>query len=139
MIQLHNHNPLNINGAHSYILLYEIYSTVNGNKVRIIAACRSFCFHIGGLHLEILTDIPQNICIEQAHSNIQAFKAGTVYNATLPQAVQFFCEKRIAAATKLQYDTINATTPAGLYVDYSFKFDTREDRATQECAPSAFV
>lgn len=119
-MELHNHNPLNINGAHSYILLYEIYDTDTGNKVRIVAACRSYAVSPITLNLEILTDIPQTVYIAQAHDYMQAFKARTVYDATLPQAALFFFEKNIASAAELPYDTINDTTPAGLYVDYSF-------------------
>lgn len=120
IMDLHNHNPLNINGAHSYILLYEIYETDTGNRVRLIAACRSYVTTQVNLRLEILTDIPQAVFIEQAHDYMQAFKARTVYEATLPQAVQFFCEKHITDATELLYDTINDKTPTGLYVDYAF-------------------
>lgn len=119
-MELHNHNPLNINGAHSYILLYEIYGTDTGNRVRLVAACRSYVASPVSLRLEILTDIPQTVYIEQAHDYMQAFKARTVYEATLPQAVQFFYEKQITNATELLYDTINDKTPVGLYVDYSF-------------------
>lgn len=119
-MELHNHNPLNISGAHSYILLYEIYGTDTGNRVRLIAACRSFAASPVSLRLEILTDIPQTVFVAQAHDYVQAFKARTVYNATLPQAAQFFCEKNIALSTELLYDTISDKTPVGLYVDYSF-------------------
>lgn len=119
-MELHNHNPLNINGAHSYILLYEVYGSNTGNRVRLIAACRSYVTTPVSLRLEILTDIPQAVHIEQAHDYMQAFKAHTVYEASLPQAVKFFFEKHIDSATELLYDTINKSTPAGLYVDFSF-------------------
>lgn len=119
-MRLHNNNPLNINGANSYILLYEIYGADTGNRVRLIAACRSFVAWPTSLRLEILTDIPQTVHVAQAHDYMQAFRARSVNEATLPQAVQFFCEKNIASATELIYDTIDTATPAGLYVDYSF-------------------
>lgn len=120
MMDLHDHNPLNINEANAYILLYEIYGTDTGKRVRLIAACRSYVTTPVSLRLEILTDIPQAVFVEQAHDYMQAFKARTVYEVTLPQAVQFFREKRITDATELLYDTINDKTPAGLYVDYAF-------------------
>ena len=120
IMDLHNHNPLNINKANAYILLYEIYGTDTATRVRLIAACRSCVTSPVSLRLEILTDIPQAVFIEQAHDYMQAFKARTVYEVTLPQAVRFFCEKHITDATELLYDTINDKTPAGLYVDYAF-------------------
>lgn len=117
---LHIHNPLNINGANSYILLYKIYGTTTGNRVRLIAACRIYTASPTSLRIEILTDIPQTVYIAQAHDYMQTFHARAVYGATLPQAVRFFYEKRITLATELLYDTIDDTTPAGLYVDYAF-------------------
>lgn len=119
-MNLHDHNPLTINEANAYVLLYEIYGTDTDKRVRLIAACRSYATTPVSLRLEILTDIPQAVFIAQAHDYMQAFKARTVYEATLPQAVQFFCEKHIADATELLYDTINDKTPVGLYVDYAF-------------------
>lgn len=119
-MNLHNLNPLNINEANAYILLYEIYGTDTGSRVRLIAACRSYVTTPVSLRIEILTDIPQAVYIEQAHDYMQTFKARAVYEATLPQAVQFFYEKRITDATELLYDTINDKTPTGLYVDFAF-------------------
>lgn len=138
-MELHHHNPLNINGAHFYILLYEIFETGMGNRVRLIAACRSFVISPVNLQIEILTDIPQSVFIEQAQDYMHSFKARKIYNATLTQAAQFFYENHIELATELLYNTINNLTSVGLYVDYSFYFDTREDRATQECDSSTFV
>lgn len=138
-MELHALNPLNINGAHFYVLLYEIFQTDVGNRVRTIAACRSFVDSPVNLRIEILTDIPQSVFIEQAQDYIQAFKAQKIYNATLTQAARFFYENRIVLATELLYNTINNLTPVGLYVDYSFYFDIKEDRATQECDPSTLV
>ena len=120
IMDLHNHNPLNINGAHTYILLYEIYETDTGNRVRLVAACRLFAASPVKMRLEILTDIPQTVYIEHAHDYMQTFRAKAVFDATLHEAVQFFCEKHIADATELLYDTINDKTPTGLYVDYAF-------------------
>jgi hypothetical protein len=88
--------------------------------VRLVAACRSYAASPISLRLEILTDIPQAVYIEQAHDYMQTFKARTVYDATLPQAVKFFCEKHIASATELLYDKIDSTTPVGLYVEFSY-------------------
>lgn len=138
-MNLQINNPLNINGAHFYLLLYEIFETGMGKRVHPIAACRMFVNSPVNLLIEILTDIPQSTFIEQAHDYIHTFTAETVYEATLLQAAQFFNEKHIALATELLYNTINAFTPPGLYVDYSFYFDTWEDRAMQECTPSALV
>lgn len=129
-MELHHHNPLNINGAHFYVLLYEIFETGMGKRVHPIAACRTFVNSPVKMRLEILTDIPQSVFVEQANDYIHSFKARSVYNATLTQAAQFFYENHIVLATELLYNTINNLTPAGLYVDYSFYFDTREDRAT---------
>lgn len=129
-MELHVHNPLNINGAHFYILLYEIFETGMGSRVHPIAACRIFANSPVNMRLEILTDIPQSVFIEQAQDYMHAFKARKIYNATLTQAAQFFYENHIVLATELLYNTINSLTPVGLYVDYSFYFDTEEDRAT---------
>ena len=120
IMELKNHNPLNLNGARSYILLYEIYGTDTGNHVRILASCRSYVASPVSPRLEILTDVPQTVHIAQAHDYLQTFEARTVYDATFLQAVQFFCEKQIASATELLYDTINDKTPTGLYVEYTF-------------------
>lgn len=121
-MELHNQNPLKVNGANFYILLYEIFRTSLGKRVRLVAACRSFVNSPVDIRIEILTDIPQMVYIEQARDYMQTFRARTVFETTMPEAAKFFCEKHIAEATELLYNLINDKTPEGLYIDYSFSF-----------------